>query len=41
MTVDGCGAPLFSVSLHGLACAAARTITAAGGTPEARVANAT
>jgi L-asparaginase II len=40
VTVDGCGAPLFSVSLHGLARAAARIITAAPGTPEARVADA-
>ncbi|WP_432174627.1 asparaginase [Streptomyces sp. Tue6028] len=39
-TVDGCGAPLFSVSLHGLARAAARMTTAAPGTPEARVADA-
>ncbi|WP_405622920.1 asparaginase [Streptomyces sp. NBC_00076] len=41
VTVDGCGAPLFSVSLHGLARAAARITTAAPGTPEARVADAT
>ncbi|MFJ8199406.1 asparaginase [Streptomyces sp. NPDC096152] len=40
VTVDGCGAPLFSVSLHGLARAAARLTTAAPGTPEARVADA-
>jgi len=39
-TVDGCGAPLFSVSLHGLARAAARIATAAPGTPEALVAEA-
>ncbi|MCD9874929.1 asparaginase [Streptomyces guryensis] len=39
-TVDGCGAPLFSISLHGLVRAAARITTAAEGTPEARVANA-
>ncbi|MFE5890058.1 asparaginase [Streptomyces sp. NPDC056462] len=39
-TVDGCGAPLFSVSLHGLARAAARITTAVPGTPEARVADA-
>lgn len=39
-TVDGCGAPLFSISLHGLARAAARITTAVEGTPEARVANA-
>lgn len=40
VTVDGCGAPLFSVSLHGLARAAARIVTAAPGTPEAMVADA-
>ncbi|WP_329406797.1 asparaginase [Streptomyces sp. NBC_00704] len=40
VTVDGCGAPLFSVSLHGLARAAARITAAAPGTPEARVADA-
>ncbi|MFE6490003.1 asparaginase [Streptomyces sp. NPDC057757] len=40
VTVDGCGAPLFSVSLHGLARAAAKITTAAPGTPEARVADA-
>ncbi|POX43841.1 asparaginase [Streptomyces sp. Ru72] len=40
VTVDGCGAPLFSVSLHGLARAAARVTTAPPGTPEARVADA-
>ncbi|WP_030660311.1 asparaginase [Streptomyces cellulosae] len=40
VTVDGCGAPLFSVSLHGLARASARITTAAPGTPEARVADA-
>ncbi|MEU6524709.1 asparaginase [Streptomyces sp. NPDC046924] len=40
VTVDGCGAPLFAVSLHGLARAAARVVTAAPGTPEARVADA-
>ncbi|MCP9207875.1 asparaginase [Streptomyces sp. NEAU-Y11] len=38
VTVDGCGAPLFSVSLHGLARAAARIATAAPDTPEGRVA---
>ena len=38
VTVDGCGAPLFSVSLHGLARAAARIATAAAGTAEGRVA---
>ena len=40
VTVDGCGAPLFSISLHGLARAAARITTAAPGTPEAQVADA-
>ncbi|WP_225833519.1 asparaginase [Streptomyces sp. NK08204] len=40
VTVDGCGAPLFAISLHGLARAAARITTAAPGTPEARVADA-
>ncbi|MEU1404930.1 asparaginase [Streptomyces sp. NPDC005728] len=40
VTVDGCGAPLFSVSLHGLARAAARITAAVPGTPEARVADA-
>ncbi|MFI6559321.1 asparaginase [Streptomyces sp. NPDC050534] len=40
VTVDGCGAPLFSVSLHGLARAVARITTAVAGTPEARVADA-
>ncbi|MEV5149641.1 asparaginase [Streptomyces sp. NPDC052727] len=40
VTVDGCGAPLFSVSLHGLARAVARITSAAPGTPEARVADA-
>jgi len=40
VTVDGCGAPLFALSLHGLARAAARLTTAAPGTPEARVADA-
>ncbi|MFF3906591.1 asparaginase [Streptomyces sp. NPDC001848] len=40
VTVDGCGAPLFSISLHGLARAAARITTAPAGTPEARVADA-
>ncbi|MGW1624112.1 asparaginase [Streptomyces sp. NPDC002172] len=39
-TVDGCGAPLFSVSLHGLARAVSRIVSAAPGTPEARVADA-
>ncbi|MDQ0765509.1 L-asparaginase II [Streptomyces canus] len=40
VTADGCGAPLFSISLHGLARAAARIATAAPGTAEARVADA-
>ncbi|MFJ9793951.1 asparaginase [Streptomyces globosus] len=40
VTVDGCGAPLFSISLHGLARAAARIATAAPGTAEHRVAEA-
>lgn len=40
VTVDGCGAPLFSVSLHGLARAAARIAGAAPGTAERRVADA-
>jgi len=40
VTVDGCGAPLFAVSLHGLARAAARIATGAPGTPERRVADA-
>ncbi|MFJ6986849.1 MULTISPECIES: asparaginase [unclassified Streptomyces] len=40
VTVDGCGAPLFAVSLHGLARSAARITTAAPGTPEVRVADA-
>ncbi|MEU3312814.1 asparaginase [Streptomyces sp. NPDC006662] len=40
VTVDGCGAPLFAVSLHGLARAAARIAAAAPGTAERRVADA-
>ncbi|MGW1893807.1 asparaginase [Streptomyces sp. NPDC002004] len=40
VTTDGCGAPLFSVSLLGLARATARIASAAAGTPEARVADA-
>lgn len=40
VTVDGCGAPLFSVSLHGLARAAARITAAPAGSPGARVADA-
>jgi L-asparaginase II len=38
--VDGCGAPLFAVSLRGLATAAGRIASAAPGTPEALVAQA-
>lgn len=40
VSVDGCGAPLFAVSLHGLARAMARLVTGAQDTPLARVANA-
>ncbi|MEU5208543.1 asparaginase [Streptomyces sp. NPDC020742] len=40
VTVDGCGAPLFAVSLHGLTRAAARLATAAPDTAEGRVAHA-
>ncbi|MFE3500190.1 asparaginase [Kitasatospora sp. NPDC059146] len=40
VSVDGCGTPLFAVSLHGLARAAARIATGAPGTPESRVADA-
>ncbi|MFF4016181.1 asparaginase [Streptomyces sp. NPDC001843] len=40
VTVDGCGAPLFSVSLNGLARAAARITTAAPSTAEGQVADA-
>ncbi|MFJ5263270.1 asparaginase [Streptomyces sp. NPDC088387] len=40
VTVDGCGAPLFAVSLHGLARAAARIASAPSGSPEGRVADA-
>ncbi|MET9732099.1 asparaginase [Streptomyces sp. NPDC006458] len=40
VTVDGCGAPLFSVSLHGLARAVARIASSPPGTPEACVADA-
>ncbi|MDD9207216.1 asparaginase [Georgenia sp. 10Sc9-8] len=40
VSVDGCGAPLFSCSLTGLARAFARLATAAEGTVEARVADA-
>jgi L-asparaginase II len=39
-TADGCGAPLFSVSLRGLARATSRIVSAAPGTAEARVADA-
>jgi L-asparaginase II len=38
--VDGCGAPLFSTSLTGLARAFSRTVLADAGTPERRVADA-
>ncbi len=38
--VDGCGAPLFSTTLRGLARAFARIATAEAGTPEHRVARA-
>ncbi|WP_190014427.1 asparaginase [Streptomyces lucensis] len=40
VTVDGCGAPLFSISLLGLARALSRIASAAPGTPEDRVAGA-
>lgn len=40
VTVDGCGAPLFSTSLHGLATAFARIAAADDGGAEARVASA-
>jgi L-asparaginase II len=40
VTIDGCGAPLFSVSLHGLARAMANIARAEAGTPEAQVAEA-
>jgi L-asparaginase II len=40
VTVDRCGAPLFSVSLHGLTRAVARIASAAPGTMEASVADA-
>ncbi|MFE7569100.1 asparaginase [Streptomyces sp. NPDC057539] len=40
VTVDGCGAPLFAVSLHGLTRAAARIATAAPDSAEGRVAHA-
>lgn len=38
--VDGCGAPLFAISLRGLARAVQRVATAPPGTPEHRVADA-
>ncbi len=38
--VDGCGAPLFALSLHGLAGAFLRLVSAPAGTPERRVADA-
>lgn len=38
--VDGCGAPLFAISLRGLATAVQRVATAPHGTPEHRVAEA-
>ncbi|NIH87823.1 L-asparaginase II [Amycolatopsis granulosa] len=38
--VDGCGAPLFAISLRGLATAVQRVATAPPGTPEHRVAEA-
>ncbi|MEV7180297.1 asparaginase [Kitasatospora sp. NPDC093679] len=40
VTVDGCGTPLFAVSLRGIARAAARIATAVPGSPEFRVADA-
>jgi L-asparaginase II len=40
VSVDGCGAPLFAVSLHGLARAVARLAAAAPDTHEGRVAQA-
>jgi L-asparaginase II len=40
VAVDGCGAPLFGLSLTGLARAFARLVTAAPGTPERAVADA-
>ena len=38
--VDGCGAPIFALSLTGLATAFARLVTGGTGTPERRVADA-
>ncbi|GAA3389484.1 asparaginase [Cryptosporangium minutisporangium] len=40
VTTDGCGAPLFGTTTLGLARAASRLVTAAGGTPERVVADA-
>lgn len=40
VTVDGCGAPLFAVSLHGLTRAVARLVTAVPDSSEGRVARA-
>ncbi|MEV0603434.1 asparaginase [Streptomyces sp. NPDC050315] len=40
VTIDGCGAPLFAVSLHGLTRAVAQLAAAAPDTPEGRVAHA-
>lgn len=40
LAVDGCGAPLFGLTLTGLARAFARLVTAEPGTPERRVADA-
>ncbi|MFH8342081.1 asparaginase [Streptomyces sp. AM6-12] len=40
ISVDGCGAPLFAISLHGLARALSRITSAAPGTAEAKVADA-
>jgi L-asparaginase II len=40
VATDGCGTPLFAVSLRGLATAAARIATAPAGTPEHTVASA-
>ena len=40
ITIDGCGAPLFSTSLIGLARAFSKLATAPSGTPENQIANA-
>ena len=40
VTIDGCGAPLFSTSLIGLARAFSKLATAPSGTPENQIANA-